>query len=137
MECSLPGSSIHGVFQARVREWVAIAFSSPIYCFSKLNVYREFGFFISLSLGQVGGGGLVAKSCPTLVTHGTQSARLLCPWDFPGKKYWSRLLFPSPGDLPDPGIKPAYPALKVDSYYWATKEAHLGQNQSLIHSGMS
>ena len=27
MECSLPGSSIHGIVQARVVEWVAIAFS--------------------------------------------------------------------------------------------------------------
>ena len=30
MDCSLPGSSIHGVFQARVLEWVAIAFSAGI-----------------------------------------------------------------------------------------------------------
>ena len=28
MDCSLPGSSIHGIFQARVLEWVAIAFSN-------------------------------------------------------------------------------------------------------------
>src|SRR5574337_1005871 len=28
-DCSLPGSSVHGIFQARVLEWVAIAFSSP------------------------------------------------------------------------------------------------------------
>ena len=28
MDCSLPGSSIHGIFQARVLEWAAIAFSS-------------------------------------------------------------------------------------------------------------
>ena len=28
MDCSLPGSSIHGIFQARVLEWVAISFSS-------------------------------------------------------------------------------------------------------------
>ena len=27
MDCSLPGSSVHGVFQARVLEWVAVAFS--------------------------------------------------------------------------------------------------------------
>ena len=27
MTCSLPGSSVHGIFQARVLEWVAIAFS--------------------------------------------------------------------------------------------------------------
>ena len=27
MDCSPPGSSIHGIFQARVLEWVAISFS--------------------------------------------------------------------------------------------------------------
>ena len=40
MNCSLPGSSVHGIFQARVLEWVAIAFSEwtsrslpcPSYC---------------------------------------------------------------------------------------------------------
>ena len=31
MDCSLPGSSIHGIFQARVLEWVAIAFSVQLY----------------------------------------------------------------------------------------------------------
>ena len=30
MDCSLPGSSLHGIFQARVLEWVAIAFSIGI-----------------------------------------------------------------------------------------------------------
>ena len=30
MDCSLPGSSIHGIFQARVLEWGAIAFSNEI-----------------------------------------------------------------------------------------------------------
>ena len=36
MDCSLPGSSVHGIFQARVLEWVAIALalSKP---FSVLN----------------------------------------------------------------------------------------------------
>ena len=28
MECSLPGSSVHGIFQARVLEWGAIAFNA-------------------------------------------------------------------------------------------------------------
>ena len=32
MDCSLPGSSIHGIFQARVLEWVAISFSN--FCLS-------------------------------------------------------------------------------------------------------
>ena len=29
---------------------------------------------------------------------------------FPSQEYWSGLLFPSPGDLPNPGIKPTSPA---------------------------
>ena len=29
MDCSLPGSSVHGICQARILEWVAIAFSDP------------------------------------------------------------------------------------------------------------
>ena len=30
MDCSLPGSSVHGIFQARVLEWGAIAFSVAV-----------------------------------------------------------------------------------------------------------
>ena len=30
VDCSLPGSSIHGIFQARVLEWGAIAFSDAL-----------------------------------------------------------------------------------------------------------
>ena len=30
MDCSLPGSSVHGIFQARVMQWVAISFSRGI-----------------------------------------------------------------------------------------------------------
>ena len=41
--------------------------------------------------------------------------RLLCPWDSPGKSTGVGLPFPSPGDLPDPGIKPRSPALQADS----------------------
>ena len=33
MDCSLPGSSVHGIFQARVLEWGAIAFSDNKYRF--------------------------------------------------------------------------------------------------------
>ena len=34
---------------------------------------------------------------------------------FSRQEYWSGLPFPSPGDLPDPGIKPRPPALQADS----------------------
>ena len=34
---------------------------------------------------------------------------------FPGQEYWGGLPFPSPGDLPDPGIKSRSSALQADS----------------------
>ena len=34
---------------------------------------------------------------------------------FSREEYWNILLFPSPGDLPNPGINPRSPALHVDS----------------------
>ena len=33
---------------------------------------------------------------------------------FSRQEYWSGLPFPSPGNVPDPGIKPGSPALQVD-----------------------
>ena len=36
MDCSLPGSSVHGIFQARVLEWGAIAFSIYLYIYKIL-----------------------------------------------------------------------------------------------------
>ena len=35
--------------------------------------------------------------------------------EFSRQEYWSRLSFPSPGNLPDPGIEPRSPALRADS----------------------
>ena len=35
--------------------------------------------------------------------------------EFSRPEYWSGQPFPSPGDLPNPGIKPRSPALQVDS----------------------
>ena len=35
--------------------------------------------------------------------------------EFPRQEYWSGLPFPSPGDLPDPGIEPGSPALQGDA----------------------
>ena len=40
MDCSLPGSSVHGIFQARVLEWGAIAFSVSIYRKYLLSTYQ-------------------------------------------------------------------------------------------------
>ena len=35
--------------------------------------------------------------------------------EFPRQEYWSGLPFPSPGDLPDPGIEPSSLVLQADS----------------------
>ena len=61
------------------------------------------------------GGGLVAKSCPTLVTPWIASHQAPLSMGFSRQEYWSGLPFPSPGDLPDPGIEPGSPALQADS----------------------
>ena len=37
------------------------------------------------------------------------------PMEFSREEYWSEWLFPSPGDLPDPGIGLGSPALQADS----------------------
>ena len=41
---------------------------------------------------------------------------------FPMQGYWSGLPFPSPGDLPNPGIEPVSPAMAGRLYHWATWE---------------
>ena len=62
-----------------------------------------------------GGGGVVAKLCPTLVTSWTVACQAPLSMGFSRQEYWSGLPFPSPGDLPDPGIEPRSLALQADS----------------------
>jgi len=62
-----------------------------------------------------GGGGLVAKSCLTLVTPWTVACQASLSMGFSRQEYWSGLPFPSLGDLPNPGIEPESPALQADS----------------------
>ena len=60
------------------------------------------------------------------VVQGVSHVRLFAtPWTvahqaplfmgFPRQEYWSELPCPSPGDFPDPGIKPESPACQADS----------------------
>ena len=53
----------------------------------------------------LGGGGLVDKLCPTLETPRTVACQAPLSMGFSRREYWNRLPFPSPGDLPNPGIK--------------------------------
>ena len=60
-------------------------------------------------------GGLVTKSCPTLVTPWTVVCQSPLSMGFSRQVYWSGLPCFSPGDLPDPGIESRSPALQADS----------------------
>ena len=65
-----------------------------------------------------GGGGLVAKSYLTLATPWTVNCQAPLSMGFSRQEYWSGLPFPSPEDLPDPGIEPVSPvalALEANS----------------------
>ena len=56
---------------------------------------------------------LVTHSCPTLCDPMDCSPP--GSMEFSRQESWSGLPFPSPGDLPHPGIQPGYPALQADS----------------------
>ena len=58
---------------------------------------------------------LVPQSCPTLCASWTVALQALLSTEFSKQEYWSGQPFPSPGELPDPGIKPGSPALHTDS----------------------
>ena len=61
-------------------------------------------------------GGLLAKSCLAWTrAHGLEPTRFLCPWNSAGKNTGVGCRFLLWGNLLDPGIKHASPALQVDS----------------------
>ena len=65
-------------------------------------------------------------SCVQLfVTPWTIAHQAPLSMGFPRQEYWSGLPFPSPGDLPDSGIKPASPALAAGCFttgaMWASQ----------------
>jgi len=53
-------------------------------------------------------------TCTTFATPWTVVYQAPLSTGFSRQEYQSELPFPSPGDLPDPGIKPGSPALQAD-----------------------
>ena len=70
------GSSVHGIFQARVLEWGAITFSVKLAGHSQFCVFSNSGCVRVLSH---------SSSIQLFVTPWTVAARLLFPWNSPGK----------------------------------------------------
>ena len=57
----------------------------------------------------------VARLCPTLLTPWIIACQAPLSLGFCRREYWTGLPFPSPGDVPDPGIELDSPALQADS----------------------
>ena len=66
----------------------------------------------------------ITQLCPTLCNPMGCSPPGLLSMVFPRQEYWSGLPFPSPGDLPDPGIKPRSPAWQEDSLPLSHQGSH-------------
>ena len=67
----------------------------------------------------------VAQSCLTFATPWTAAYQAPLSVGFSRQEYWSGLPFPSPGELPDPGIKPGSPALHADSLRTELREKRI------------
>ena len=61
-----------------------------------------------------GGGGAVAKLCPTLRPHGLVACQAPLSMEFSRQEYWSGLPFLPPGDFPKPRTEPGSPVLQAD-----------------------
>ena len=122
MDCSLPGSSIHGIFQARVLERGATAFSEALsYPVSTPSEWRKWSVewyqdLLAL-ITAVSLSGLAQSQLLLLLPSHFSRVRLLAtPWTvvhqaplsmgFSRQEDWSGLPCPPPGDLPDSGIEP-------------------------------
>ena len=105
MDCSPPGSSVHGIFQTRILEWVAISFSRQSSQprdqthISSLTSPALAGFFIT-QFSQFSSS-VVSDSFATPRTVARQASLSM---GFSRQEYWSGLPFPSPGNPPDSGI---------------------------------
>ena len=102
------------------------------------SIFPSIRVFSNESYG--GGGGLVAKLCLTLVAPWTVAHQAPLSMGFSRQEYWSGLPFPSPGDLPNPGIEPESPAVQADSLptelwgkpQWVYRWLHFSLLPSLI-----
>ena len=75
MACSLPGSSVHGIFQARVLEWGAIAFSVCTARHSNIRYWigkwrhRKAGFMVPFCIRSLFGGSLINERVRSLTSE--------------------------------------------------------------------
>ena len=96
----------------------------PGILFSLMWFLNLFPCFLFLVVYYLCGGGLVAKSGPALTTPWTVACQAPLSMGLSKQEYWIGLSFPSPGNLPDPGIKPRFPALQQVLYQLSYKRTN-------------
>ena len=77
--------------------------------------YQVYKYVFSLCLGHCESESEVTQSCLTLCNPMDCSQSGSSVHGIFRQGYWSGLPFPSPGDLPHPGMEPGSPALQADS----------------------
>ena len=95
--------------------FVFLILNDPYSVFAKQLFSSKQGSGLTSNLLDYNLPGLVSKLCPTLLTPWTVAHQAPLSVGFPRQEYWSGLPFPSPGDLPDPGIELGSPALQAGS----------------------
>ena len=124
MDCSPPGSSVHGILHTKILEWAATPSSrgSSWPRIEPTPLLMAGGFFTTSTSWEAQT--LVCMhtcllSCYShvwlFVTQWSIALQAPLSMRFSRQEYWSGLPCPSPGDLPHPGIEPISPALQVDS----------------------
>jgi len=124
-DCSLPGSSVHRVFQARILEWVAISYSRGTFLnqgsiLSLLHLLHLQAGSLPLSHSRSPKITVCVCVCVCLyVSRTVMSDSMWPPWtvacqallsmEFSRQEYWSELPFPFPGDLLQADSSPSEP----------------------------
>ena len=124
MNCSLPCSSIHGIFQARVLAAAKSLQSCPTLCdpidssppgspVPRILQARTLEW-VAMSFSNAWKWKVKVKSLSRVQPSATPwTAAYQAPpsMGFSRQEYWSGVQFPSPEDLPDSGIEPSFPTL--------------------------
>ena len=111
MDCSPPGSSVHGILQARILTSIYTLKGERIVFSCLKDSYRfltgllsSFWQFLMKSEGKVS----VVQMSSDSATAWTVARQVLLSMGFSSQEYWSGLPCPSPGALPNPGIEPLF-----------------------------
>ena len=127
MDCSLPGSSVHGIFQARILEWIAISFSrgsSQPRDRTQVSriVGRRFTVWATRGIHRLHH----AKCQPGWITSWNQDCwekyqqPQICRWHHPYGRKWRRIKEPL-----DEGERREFKKLTYNSTYKKVRSLHL------------